>query len=511
MNAPLIKQPKLCEAGSSTSDSTEYVEWWLKVCMNPEYQTEDFVSKFRTHWDDRQAIEEKQFQLYNTPFSLCTMKDFVLDSDKESLIYNLIQEMCGIDYDRRQMDLYEFYQTNDLITSNRDALFGFYTYLEKTVMPWMSQLTGLKLTDISASVSMYNAGDYLLVHDDLMTDRRIAFVYYISPWEGAKKWTPEMGGALELFNNIDGEPFLPVTIKIPPQNNQFIFFKVCHDSFHQVGEVTNFDYPRLTINGWFHGPATEDFVPKIPSLDITFVDPISGLDEGTLQDLVNPIYLKNEYKEDIQKQIEDNSEASLEDFLDEDFYDQILTQIQIIPNTCWKTQGPANLCNYEILQEKDLPDIIKKFCDMFKSHSFFKLLHEYTELDIHGIEAQQPKCSLELQRWTQGSYTVLGDPSKYADSTLDLIFYINAYPHVGTVSYISPEEKGPKNEIKFYYEDEEWEEEEEEPVLLTIMPKDNALNIVYRSEGTTRFTKYVSKMCLKEGKYSYILACRYKE
>jgi len=478
------KIARICEAGSSTDPNIEINEW--------------NVEEFRKKWELEDAWQDEKLQLLKEPFQLCRLFDFLKD---ESVIEKLVDEFAVVDFDRRQMDLYEFYQSKDMAnfsnSSSTPFLKAFYHKLKSTVMPLMQDLTGTELTHISASISMYNTSDYLLVHDDLMTDRKIAFVFYLSPWK--KQWTPEMGGALELFNNKDREPHFPVVEAIPPVNNQFVFFKVCPDSFHQVGEVTSYDYPRLTINGWFHGPITTPVELKIPTLTFDYVSPITWKD--TLEAVVNPIYLKNEYKEDIQKQIEDNSEASLEEFLDENFYDQILTQIQAVSNEKWTTQGPANLRNYEVLAAESTPPIIKKLLDLFGSDLFFKLLHEFTELDLFGSNAQNPKCSIEVQRWTQGCYTVLGDPSTYQDSTLDLTFYINAYPQVGVVTYLSPEEENA----------DEMEDEDFNPVLLTIHPKDNALNIVYRSEGTTKFTKYVSKSCLEPGKFTYILSCRYKE
>ncbi|XP_063707271.1 prolyl 3-hydroxylase sudestada1-like isoform X2 [Culicoides brevitarsis] len=495
------KQSKLCEAGSSTID----YDAPIKVQMSSNYLSKEFLANFSKFWNENESFSDSSVDLLASPFKLACLKDFL--TDKDSLLQKLVQEMTEISFDRRQMDLYEFYQSTDLVNfESQPAMRMFYAHLRDTVMPWMEKLTGIKLSHISASCSMYNAGDYLLVHDDLMTDRRVAFVYYISPWKGAEKWTSEMGGALELFENREKEPLFPVKKRIPPTNNQFVFFRVGSDSFHQVGEVTNFDFPRLTINGWFHGPSADDeTATKIPQIDLHYTTPHEKTTDDALYELVNPIYLKTEYKEDIHKQIEENSEASLEEFLDEDFYDQILTQIQQIPADSWQLQGPANVRNYEVLTlNEKTPSIVAKFMEIFQSKAFFKLLHEYTELDLHGANVAEPKCSVELQRWTRGCYTVLGDPSQYADCTLDLIFYINAYPQVGVVTYLSPEEDS--------LDDEAGEEEEEiDPILLTIHPKDNALNLVYRNEGITKFTKYVSKNCLKEGKYSYILVCRYKE
>lgn len=44
----------------------------------------------------------------------------------------------------------------------------------------------------------YSGGDFLLCHDDRLSNRRIAFVYNLT-----ENWRPEEGGALEILE-IDG-------------------------------------------------------------------------------------------------------------------------------------------------------------------------------------------------------------------------------------------------------------------------------------------------------------------
>ena len=46
----------------------------------------------------------------------------------------------------------------------------------------VSSVTGLTLRSVSASCSLYGPGDHLLVHDDLLADRRVAFILYLAPW-----------------------------------------------------------------------------------------------------------------------------------------------------------------------------------------------------------------------------------------------------------------------------------------------------------------------------------------
>ena len=56
--------------------------------------------------------------------------------------------------------------------------------------------------------------NYLLCHDDDVGDRKIAFIINLS-----KEWDREMGGELQLFDSIDGEP-KSIAKTITPDFNQ---------------------------------------------------------------------------------------------------------------------------------------------------------------------------------------------------------------------------------------------------------------------------------------------------
>ncbi|XP_053670530.1 prolyl 3-hydroxylase sudestada1 [Anopheles nili] len=452
------------------------------------------------------------------------------DAKRANATKRLEAEFSSLDWKRKQMDLYEFYQTNDLCSLDSDYLQAFYTVLKEQMMPLVEELTGTKLTHVSASCSMYNAGDYLLVHDDLLSDRRIAYVFYISPWNCHRQWSETDGGALELFKaDANQLPVFPVTNKIFPQNNQLVLFRVCEKSFHQVGEVTTFEYPRLTINGWFHGPAIEESAKaksasQQPSviIDMHYISPRKI--DIDLSKWINSVYLVDEVKQNVQKKVEMFSDVSLEQFLLAPRFTSLLGNLCDDSKLEWTIKGPAHLRKYEVLSFKSLPKAspLAELYDLFTSRTMFRLLYDYTELDLYGKKAKAPKCAIELQRWERGCYTVLGDSSTYADCTLDLTFYLNAQENVGVITYLVPEEE-QQQQASGRQNDEQptsssyAECYEEDPVLLTILPKDNVLNMVYRAEGTTKFTKYVSHNTHLERAnnsghaYTYILSCSYKE
>jgi prolyl 3-hydroxylase /prolyl 3,4-dihydroxylase len=226
----------------------------------------------------------------------------------------------------------------------------------------------------------------------------------------------------------------------------------------------------------------------------------------TLSDFINKTYLKDAIKLSIQKQIEENSEAALGDFLISDFHVKVFDELRK-SKLKWITKGPSNQQNYEALNADSLPkdSSIKAMLDCLSTNTMMKLLHEYTELDLYGPKAKKPKCTVEIQRWKGGCYSLIGDPSTYNTDTLDLILYFGRTDNVGVITYLTPEGDSDENSSVVS------SEEDVEPVLLTIYPQNNFLNIVYRSQGTAKFTKYCSKSAVMENEYNYILFCSYKE
>lgn len=472
---------------------------------------QNFVNDFAKSFADKKPFETRfetsNAQLLNVPFQVTTIENFLAN---DSTIPKLVTEMESMEWTRKQMDLYEFYQTTDLANVQTLHLAQFYKLLNTDVRSWMEQLTGMKFQKISASCSMYNCGDFLLAHDDLLSDRLIAFVFYLSPWDGKERWDESMGGALELFKmDREGQPKFPVAMKIHPSNNQFVFFKVEKKSYHQVGEVLSKEFPRLTINGWFHGFEdnvdfdADAFRVKSPNVPL-FKTPTDVANE--LSSFISKNYLKDSIKSSIQKQIEENSEAALGEFLVKDFHEKVAKELQD-KTAKWLKKGPSHQQNFDILHINELrqKSCTKRLIEMLSSKLMFKLLHEYTELDLYGAKAKKPKCSIELQRWSGGCYTLIGDPSTYNNDTLDLILYFGSNDNIGVITYLTPEDNAAENSSVTSSEGEV------EPVLLTMYPQNNFLNIVYRSAGTAKFTKYCPKSTIMKTEFNYILCCSYKE
>ncbi|KPI98319.1 2-oxoglutarate and iron-dependent oxygenase domain-containing protein 1 [Papilio xuthus] len=266
--------------------------------LNPSLKSEELKTKLKNHWIEKKDYSSDNVTLTCDPFRLCLLHELLAN---EEIINNIVDDMNTMDWSRKKMDLYEFHQTTDLsnLTWQR-SIRGIYELLKTEVMSWVSEVTGLQLTSVSASCSLYGPGDHLLVHDDLLADRRVAFILYLAPHEppapppaprdgthltnGDKKsapkvreevleevseevteevtkevrkvvseeereavvqeaglqmrgWSERMGGALELLSRDAEGRAGRVVRRVFPRNNMLAFFKVGHDSFHQASSV----------------------------------------------------------------------------------------------------------------------------------------------------------------------------------------------------------------------------------------------------------------------------------
>ncbi|KAL2725954.1 prolyl 3-hydroxylase OGFOD1 isoform X1 [Vespula maculifrons] len=302
----------------------------------------------------------------------------------------------------------------DLVTKNwschneikNDNLEVISTPFRIEIAMWMERVTRIHLNNkISMSSSCYCNTDYLLCHDDNMGERRIAYILYLS-----KNWVAEDGGTLDLFDtDKDGLP-QNVVRSLVPEYNSLVFFEVMDTSFHQVSEVISTERTRWSLNGWFEGSLRQSNRLPRPVLFYKYTEPMDM--EIKLESWVRGCYLESKMIDDIQKVVEVESYAFLSSFFIEDVYNKLLEEIAS-ESICWEKVGPADVRNYEVADEKTLPALLKSFCDIFKSKIVFRLLRSYTELDLVSMKPDmKPKMTMELQRWSQGSYTLITDRLK---------------------------------------------------------------------------------------------------
>ncbi|KAK9302116.1 hypothetical protein QLX08_005731 [Tetragonisca angustula] len=360
-----------------------------------------FQKLFSEHWHNRTDIKTDNLEIISKPFRVCRISNFICS---EELMDEIKNELLDVRIRRNCIDLYQFEQTEDLVSIDREILNLLYMTFQTDLTEWMEHNTNIKLSKkISMSSSCYYDTDYLLCHDDNMGDRKIAFVLYLS-----KDWTEDDGGALDLFDTDESNLPRNVVKSLIPEYNSLVFFEVVENSYHQVAEITSPDKSRWSINGWFHGPLR----PRVwrPRTEVlsNYIDPTPELVD--LDYWISECYLFPKIIKQIQQDVETSSYTFLSHYLKDEIYETLQTDVAS-DSIVWKKVGPADIRNYEVADEETLPDLLKQFYNMFKSATMFQLLKDYTELDliVSEDEITKPRMQIELQRWTSGCYTLICD------------------------------------------------------------------------------------------------------
>ncbi|RZC32276.1 prolyl 3-hydroxylase sudestada1, partial [Asbolus verrucosus] len=128
----------------------------------------------------------------------------------------------------------------------------------------------------------------------------------------------------------------------------------------------------------------------------------------------------------------------------------------------WVKIGPPNRYCYEIVETNDLPQVLDRFLQLFRSKQMFSLLQRYT-----GLELAQKNATMkfELQKWSPGCYSLLGDYGWYEKKELDLVINFGCKHNSDVIGartlYVTTDEQV-------------------QDALITLEPEENSLNLVYR-------------------------------
>lgn len=368
----------------------------------------DLQKTFIKYWHTSRDFKDTNLEVISKPFRVCRISNFLKNKE---IIEQVKNELLDIKFRRHIIDLYQFERTGELSIATKTYIKMLHKTLQKDLTSWMERNTRITLNGkISMSSASYYDTDHLLCHDDNLEDRRIAFILYLMD-----EWSVEDGGALDLFDTDEHGLPKNVVRSLVPEYNSFVFFEVLDNSYHQVAEVTSHEKCRWSINGWFHGSIRDHQKPERP-IKINLVDPDSN--EIQLDSWIFKHYLTPDIVKQIQQEVEANSYSFLQGFFKRDMYEKILTDLTS-ENISWKMVGPADERRYEVADEQTLPQLLKDFCNLFKSISLFQLLKDYTELDLVPVsETMKPKMTIELQRWSTGCYTLIGN-KKDSNESID--------------------------------------------------------------------------------------------
>ncbi|XP_048763594.2 prolyl 3-hydroxylase OGFOD1-like isoform X2 [Ostrea edulis] len=444
-------------------------------------------------------------QAYKKPFFHCVMSNLV---QSKEFIENLQDEILDLSFVEKNNDLYKFHQsTEDLKITKLPYLSALRDVIYDDIRGLIMEVTAVDLTtQVDMSCAIYKHTDVLSCHDDELDDRRVAFIYYLVP----PSWREEDGGRLQMFSlHENGEPN-EIVKSIIPVRNSFVFFEVTPASFHQVEEILTEDKTRLSISGWFHGPRVDRPTPHVETLPAP-CPPVS-IEEEDFYSWINPQYLDTVTQASIKDTFVEESQIELNNFLQENIHDELVSLLSSIDKTKWRSKGPPNKRNYMSLDLKELPDHVMKCLNFLQSDAMFLMLSSLTGLKLHDLaevsdsEGEEeegnntlrdtPGCHCEVRKWQHGCYTLVHDTDTETKlCALDAVLYIGCEGWDtecgGITSYIA---KG---------EDEE---------LLSVCPSPNSLALVYRDTETLKFVKHINSRVKDTPNRGFIdIACVYYE
>lgn len=105
--------------------------------INDSLTTDNFVKEFQEKWNTNQTLNMQNAELITDPFKFCIFQNYVSDKiflDNIRLFFN------EIDWNKRNLDLYEFFQSKTLKNSDKECLTEIYNFLNENVREWVSEI-----------------------------------------------------------------------------------------------------------------------------------------------------------------------------------------------------------------------------------------------------------------------------------------------------------------------------------------------------------------------------------
>lgn len=142
--------------------------------------------------------------------------------------------------------LYQYFNIGEGMRSGQPAglyLYEFYNFLQSDefLEPIRKLCATPELNKVFAHATLYTAGNFLKVHEDIVADRDRRYAYVLGLTHG---WQADMGGLLHFLDDHDR-----ITATIVPRFNSLTLFAV--PARHLVSTVAPWvTTPRLAITGW---------------------------------------------------------------------------------------------------------------------------------------------------------------------------------------------------------------------------------------------------------------------
>ena len=354
-------------SSSTSSSSTSSSSTSSSSPLQPSHFTEE-----------GRAMLKEQLASKDRPYGTCVITPLC---EVEHMLNVHTEAKENLNATFKETDLFKLYQTDsDLATMEdthpevakrmpsilalRDALYT------PEFRSFVADITGVDdLTDrVDCSINAYGRGCHLMTHDDVIGTRRVSYIIYFADPDPA--WEVKDGGLLELYplaaeeesgekqsskksskksskrNMLTGIPSVgPTACLLPSFNTMAMFVVQPGRSYHAVQEVRTDKRPRLSIQGWFHGPTPlegsdmaslsqimtrglRDKSLSQPLVEQRLTTTTSSstkqekLDLAYLRQYLNPLYLKESTIQQINEEFCENSSIQLGKFLREDLADR---------------------------------------------------------------------------------------------------------------------------------------------------------------------------------------------
>ncbi|OQV21115.1 putative Prolyl 3-hydroxylase OGFOD1 [Hypsibius exemplaris] len=499
------------------------------LSINPIYTTEALktaVSVLLKAWKDGTTPSAAVVQpalgfVFRKPFPHLVFPDFFhgpIDSVEEELLRQKFTPLST--------DLLQLSQTKEL---SRDGVFEFADVTDtfrNEVRPWVATITNTELKEeLDIRGAKYTYTDHLVCHDDRLTTRKIAYVYYLTD----PSWSEEDGGTLDLFeSSCVNDVVVPGAIEksILPTRNSMVLFVVGDDSFHQVREVLSTRKARLSLTGWFHAttpsvPRTE-FQPHAPFLHLE-------LFEAGKDDMVNCFLARDEAdaysmarKKALKKDMTRYHGCTVRNLLKDSFYQSLTDELRAKEATLpWSETTNRNqdgCLKYIDINTpkwpKDMPvfgqllrimqtecflnsineitstrisvmplDKLNKFAALIGSKNFSSLTNGAGSGASAGDTpderwvAEAARCRLE--KFESGDYSLKTYEAAQVDEVIDLFYYMDC-------DLLEPDCGGAVVVMDINDPNDEWDP------IISMDGESNGLMVVRRDRDHVFFTEYVN-------------------
>ncbi|KAF7233747.1 hypothetical protein EG68_09467 [Paragonimus skrjabini miyazakii] len=321
----------------------------------------------------------------------------------------------------------------------------------------------------------------------------------------------------------------------------FAFFEPSSYSFHQVAETLG-SRDRLSLHGWFHGPPLPRPSERCHPTTVPLVSPIH-VEEELVYCWINPFYLDMRQQSKIRRRFFKSSEIQLVNFLKLEEWGRACSALSSLAESAWSVCGPFNRKHFDVLSEMSkyatqtdaVPEPLRELYRLFRSEAMLVILSDLTGIQLHPsalasntkVEDVNPPATKharlepdsdctpnapsssphavgdpemaalndpQFRRWRTGYYTLLAD-SDVMDTAwrLECVLHLGGYgqPNVQNATEnslgdrVTTWQQSWGGQLVYIAGDEKSE-------LLSVLPVDNALTLVYTGPGTASFIKYIN-------------------